>query len=148
MKIYYEKLITPVEQSYENNSTVENLIFLEDIIKKVSKDIYVQFKTLDSKQMNYLESNIILHGIIKTSNHSFFLNDSNSNNFITLSSLVDNFITIKIINSNLNLGTYKIHILLNDVFIEEHLITDLYSLYNRKFIKINSIKLGTSFTII
>ena len=150
MRVYYEKTISPIEQTYEEISTIENIIFLEDIIRNISNDICVQYKHVEEKEINYAQSNIILHGIIKTQNHLYFMKNHGAiaYNYVKFDPLKENFITIKMINSNLDAGNYTIHVYLNDVFIEEHIVTDLYSLYNRKYIKLNSEKLGTSFTIV
>jgi len=149
MRVYYEKLINPIEQTYENKSTVENVLFLEDIVKDISKDIYVQYKSVDSNTINYEYGNLEIEGVIKTKNHIYFMNWHKGTyyNYGTFDNLKENTIKVMVANSNLTNGDYAINVYVNDVLVEEHTFTDLYSLYNRKFITIDSVILGTQLTI-
>ncbi len=149
MRVYYEKLINPIEQTYENKSTVENVLFLEDIVKDVSKDIYVQYKSVDSNTINYEYGNLEIEGVVKIKNHIYFMNWHKGTyyNYGTFDNLKENTIKVMVANSNLTNGDYAINVYVNDVLVEEHPFTDLYSLYNRKFITIDSVILGTQLTI-
>jgi hypothetical protein len=149
MRVYYEKLINPIEQTYSGKNTVENVLFLEDIIKDTSRDIYVQSKYTRAKSISYEFGNIELEGVVKVQNHQFFMywHKDKYQKYITLENYKENVIKIQIINSNVDNGDYEIGIWLNGTQIETHTIDDLYSLYNRKFIKVYSTKLGTTITL-
>lgn len=149
MRVYYEKLIEPIEQSYEKTNTVENVLFMEDIIKDVSKDICVQYKKKNVRDISYEYADLEIAGVIKVSNHVYYMQQHKGEvyNYISMENLKENTFKIGIINSNLNDGDYKVGIYLNGTLIEEIVFTDLYSLYNRKYIKLTSEKLGTSLTI-
>jgi hypothetical protein len=73
MRVYYEKLIDPIEQVYNGKSTVENVLFLEDIIKDINRDIYIQYKSIKSKSISYEFGNIEIEDSIKVQNHAYFL---------------------------------------------------------------------------
>jgi hypothetical protein len=149
MRVHYEKLINPIEQTYTDKSTVENVMFMEDIIQTTNRDIYVQYKKQKQADISYELSAISIDGVIKCKNHPYFINYHQSSYYVyeALDNLVINTVMVKIVNSDLNKGDYTFQIYLNNNMIEEHKYTDQYSLYNRKYIKKYSPKLGTNITI-
>jgi hypothetical protein len=149
MRVYYEKLIDPIEQVYNGRSTVENVLFLEDIIKDINRDIYVQYKKVSTKSIAYDLGNIEIEDVVKVQNHAYFLywHKDSYYKYISLDNYRENIIRVTVVNSNLTQGDYTVNISVNGTVIETHTFLDLYSLYNRKFIKIDSDKLGTSLTL-
>jgi hypothetical protein len=149
MRVHYEKLINPIEQTYTDKSTVENVMFMEDIIQTTNRDIYVQYKKQKQADISYELSAISIDGVIKCKNRPYFINYHQSSYYVyeALDNLVINTVMVKIVNSDLNKGDYTFQIYLNNNMIEEHKYTDQYSLYNRKYIKKYSPKLGTNITI-
>lgn len=147
MRIFYENLVSSIENTYDGQNTMENVLFLEDIIKEPKKDLYAQYKAISNKNIAYEYGNISINGTIKCKNHLYFINyyKSTYTNFIELLNTEDNVVEVKIENSNVSSGDpYKISIQLNYTKIEELEYSDVYTLYNRKQIQLNSTVLGTT----
>jgi hypothetical protein len=104
MRIFYENLIESVENYYINKSTFENVLYLEDIIKNTTKDIYVQYQKKSKVNISYESSSIDITGIIKCRNHLHFINyyKSTYNNFTALENNKINTIKIKITNVDIS----------------------------------------------
>ena len=43
MRIFYEKLTEPVENYYDNKSTLENVLYLEDIPQILLFELFIKF---------------------------------------------------------------------------------------------------------
>ena len=150
MRIFYENLATSIENVYDAQTTVENVLFLEDIVKNPKKDLYIQYKNKTNESIPYTLSNIVINGVIKCKNHLYFINyyKSTYNDYAELLNTSDNKILIKVENSNISSGDpYKISIQLNSTKIEELEYTDTYTLYNRKQVQLDSVKLGTTIVL-
>jgi hypothetical protein len=150
MRIFYENLIESVENYYINKSTFENVLYLEDIIKNITRDIYVQYKKKSIANISYESSNIDITGIIKCRNHLYYINyyKSTYNNFIALENNKINTIKIKITNVDISGSIpYKIELYLNNSLIEQLEYDDDYNLYNNKIIQIYSNKIGNYINI-
>jgi hypothetical protein len=96
MRVFYENLVNPVENFYSGVSTTENIIYLEDIIKTTTTDIYVQNKTKTASSINYNQSSIDINGIIKVRNHLYFINNYRNtyNNYLPFETNRDNVIKV------------------------------------------------------
>jgi len=150
MRVFYENLITAVENSYNDKSTLENVLYLEDIIKNTTTDIYVQYKKKTNRNINYNLSSIDIGGIIKIRNHLYFINNNRStyNNYITFETTKDNIIKIVIRNPHItNVNPYVVEIYLNETLIETISYEDEYSANNQKVIQLDSTTLGTILNI-
>jgi hypothetical protein len=150
MRIFYENLVTPIENVYDSQNTLENILFIEDILKDISKDTYIQYKTKLENNINHSNSNITINGTIKCKNHLYFINNYKSTffDYIDLLNSQENLIKVSVMNSNISLGDpYVITIHVNDVLVETLEYDDTYSLYNRKDINIHSTKLGVYITV-
>jgi len=113
MRIFYENLATSIENVYDAQTTVENVLFLEDIVKNPKKDLYIQYKNKTNESIPYTLSNIVINGVIKCKNHLYFINyyKSTYNDYAELLNTSDNKILIKVENSNISSGDpYKISI--------------------------------------
>lgn len=150
MRVFYENLIGTVENFYGDKSTMENFLYLEDIINTITTDIYVQYKSKIANTIVYQGSSIDLMGIVKIRNHLYFINyyRSTYNNFNSFETNKDNYIKIRIKNVNMTTGNpYEIEILLNDVLIETLINDDQYIVNNKKTIQFQSTILGTSINV-
>ena len=150
MRIFYENLIESVENYYNNKSTFENVLHLEDIVKNITTELYVQYKYKSASDISYLQSNIEISGIVKCRNHLFFINNYRTvyNNFISLENNTENKIRIKIVNADISgSNPYKIAIYNNNNLVEELEYDDEYKLYNNKNIQLYSESMGTYINI-
>lgn len=150
MRVFYENLVTPVENLYSSKSTLENVMYLEDIVSNVSTDIYVQYKSKTANTVTYASGSIDLSGLVKIRNHLYFINyyRTSYNNFIAFETNKDNVIKIELINANMTEGDpYTVDLYLNNVLIETLSTTDQYSVNNKKVLQLPSTKLGTTINI-
>lgn len=150
MRIYYERLINPVENVYLDKNTVENVLYLEDIVRNPSRDIFVQYKKETENTVSYSEGNITLEGVVKQKNHLYFVNYyiSSYNDYQTFNNNSDNSVKIQIVNSNIGGGTpYKVDVYFNDSSVERIEYSDTYTLNNRSYIQLESETLGTTITV-
>lgn len=150
MKIFYESLTSPVENYYNNKSTVENIYYLEDIISTVSTDLYVQHKKKTTVNLSYSSSSVDIDGAIKCKNNLYFINNYKStySSYITLDNNTDNKLKILIVNSDISgSNIYTVRLYLNGTQIQELQYTDKDSLYNDKIVTLYSSVLGTYINI-
>lgn len=150
MRVFYENLIESVESYYNNKSTFENVLHLEDIVKNITTDIYVQYKYKSIVNISYSLSSIDISGTIKCRNNLYFINHYRSvyNNFVTLENNKENKIKIKVLNVDISGSElYKIGVYNNDTLIEEIEYDDNYKLYNNKSVQLYSDIMGVYLNI-
>jgi hypothetical protein len=150
MRIFYEKLAESVENYYDNKSTIENVLYLEDIIDNISRDIYVQYKNRREVVLSYQSSSIDIDGVIKCRNNLYFINyyRDKYSDFIVLENGAETKIKVKVINSNISgAGVYTIGIYVNDELLEQLQYTDKYKLNNNKIVQLYSTILGAYLNI-
>lgn len=150
MKIFYESLTNPVENYYNNRSTVENIYYLEDIISTISTDLYVQYKRKTTINLSYASSSVDIDGAIKCKNNLYFINNYKStySSYVTLDNNTDNKLKVLIVNSDISgSNIYTVRLYLNGTQIQELQYTDKDSLYNDKIVTLYSSVLGTYINI-